>query len=625
MTQSIPPLWRILNLGEITVPAERKDPTTKEITDSFNYIDISAVDNVTKQVVGNLERKIRDAPSRARQIVYPGDVLVSTVRPALNAVAAVPAGLANIIASTGFCVLRPRPTLLLSEYLFHFLITDPFVQALVSKQKGGAYPAVTDEDVRTVKIPLPPLSEQKRIVEVLQEAEAIRRLRADAEAKTAELIPAMFHDQFVNEQAYGFQPLYNLAEIVSGVAIGRKIRGMATEVPYLRVANVQAGYIDLDEVKSTKATEGEIIQFGLIHGDVLLTEGGDFDKLGRGCLWDGQIEPCIHQNHVFRVRPFNRKLNSRFFANYLQSEKAKNYFLRCAKKTTNLASINLSQLKNLPVPIVSIEEQEAFEHQIQAAFKCSSSFGEKVFTSLSASLSANAFSGQLTAEWREDHAEQLVEEARERNAALKSAGAIITITTLDVFKGDEDFAENPTDGIYSDLNREQRDLLMQISLIQNEKRKELNKPKPSLWYFTSESLSKSLEGGLRRNPQAIEGHLAVFAARGLVIPLSREEQTEDTGEFVFGNAYRLPISDESKQESESRNSAIIGEAIIGDAEISMDPLPSDSVRGRELERLAAQLEKEHHPENPHHYPSFRLGGDYHYFERGECTSIGQGT
>ena len=95
-------------------------------------------------------------------------------------------------------------------------------------------------------------------------------------------------------------------------------------------------------------------------------------------------------------------------------------------------------------------------------------------------------------------------------------------------------------------------------------------------YFSAQLLSDYLsEGPLRRNPQAIEGHLAVFAARGLIIPVSREEQTEDTGEFVFGNAYRLPLEDYEPREGEE------GEPRIG-----------DHSRLRELERLAAQLEKE---------------------------------
>ena len=128
--------------------------------------------------------------------------------------------------------------------------------------------------------------------------------------------------------------------------------------------------------------------------------------------------------------------------------------------------------------------------------------------------------------------------------------------------------EHRTDGIYSDLNREQLDLLREI--------KRMVGGVHYVRYFTAQQLSRYLSAGmLRRNPHAVEGHLAVLAARGLIIPVSREEQTEDTGKFVFGNAYRLPLHDFEPGEGED------GEPRIG-----------DHARLRELERLAAQLEKE---------------------------------
>ena len=107
----------MVKLRDLTLAIERRDPA-KQFELSFNYIDISAIDNASKRVIGNLEQSVNEAPSRARQLVYPGDVLVSTVRPGLNAVAAVPYGLPNAIASTGFCVLRPQPTVLSPEFLW---------------------------------------------------------------------------------------------------------------------------------------------------------------------------------------------------------------------------------------------------------------------------------------------------------------------------------------------------------------------------------------------------------------------------------------------------------------------------------------------------------------------------
>jgi type I restriction enzyme S subunit len=536
------------------------------------------------------ETKPQDIESLKTRFVA-GDILYGKLRPNLNKV--------GIVARAGLCsteiwAFGPSP-LVNSRFAVFFLASSYFVERVVSLTKGANLPRLDTEAFDSIEIPLPPPSEQQRIVEILQEADQIRRLRAEGEAKTAELIPAMFFDHFVIGPNHDFLPLHKLAEVVSGVAIGRKTKGMTVEVPYLRVANVQAGFVDLSEIKTTTATDEEVLHFALKSGDVLLTEGGDFDKLGRGCLWDGQVDPCIHQNHVFRVRPFSEKLNSRFFAHYLQSAKAKHYFLRCAKKTTNLASINLTQLKALPVPNVSLDDQERFEQQIQIAAECSSKGGTTAFNALARSLSAHAFSGQLTEEWREAHKEQLAREARERDEALKTAskkaGRIprLSGTATLGFSFTVDVSVERRSGIYSDLNREQRDLLAQISAWVKAKKKSVEQGDHRVWYFSAHSLSESLEGSLRRHLQAIEGHLAVFATRGIVIPVSREEQTEDTGEFVFGNAYRLPVENMKQFLTDDDGNQLVTEA--GDILVTEQEI-RDHCRLSELERLATRLEKE---------------------------------
>ncbi len=128
-------------------------------------------------------------------------------------------------------------------------------------------------------------------------------------------------------------------------------------VPYLRVANVQDGYVDLTVLKTMDIERDALSRFCLQSGDVLLTEGGDYDKLGRGCVWRGQVAPCIHQNHVFVVRPRAGKLAPEFLSGQTSSSYGRGYFLACSKQTTNLASINSTQLKQFPVLLPSYDEQ----------------------------------------------------------------------------------------------------------------------------------------------------------------------------------------------------------------------------------------------------------------------------
>jgi type I restriction enzyme S subunit len=129
------------------------------------------------------------------------------------------------------------------------------------------------------------------------------------------------------------------------------------EVPYLRVANVQDGYLDLSEIKTILLPKREIQRYLLHEGDVVLTEGGDFDKLGRGYLWNGQVPNCVHQNHIFAVRCDRRKLLPEFFAYLAQSSYGKSYFLSVAHKTTNLACINATKLRAFPLAIPDVVEQ----------------------------------------------------------------------------------------------------------------------------------------------------------------------------------------------------------------------------------------------------------------------------
>lgn len=176
------------------------------------------------------------------------------------------------------------------------------------------------------------------------------------------LHPEQFQDSPLGWIPRGWtrHPLSEVAEISSGVTLGRDLRGAGTvELPYLRVANVQDGFLDLSEIKTVRVLRSEVEAFRLRMGDVLMNEGGDFDKLGRGAVWRGEIDPCLHQNHVFRVRPDMSQILPPFLAAVSTSQIGKKYFLTSSKQSTNLASINSTQLKAFIVPCPLIEEQTA--------------------------------------------------------------------------------------------------------------------------------------------------------------------------------------------------------------------------------------------------------------------------
>jgi type I restriction enzyme S subunit len=254
-----------------------------------------------------------------------------------------------------------------------------------------------------LKLPLPPVDEQRQIAAVLDQAEALRVKRCEALNCLEELPQAIFIEVFgePSSNPKGWpEELYlnDVADIHSGITIGRKTTGKNTHpVPYLAVANVQDKRLDLSRVKTVEATEDEIERYHLQVDDLLLTEGGDPDKLGRGALWKEEIVDCIHQNHIFRVRLKSDYILPTFLSWIIGSSRGKRYFLRSAKQTTGIASINMTQLRRFPIFVPSIDLQRQFAQRVEAVDRMKASYGAHLteLDTLFASLQYRAFRGEL--------------------------------------------------------------------------------------------------------------------------------------------------------------------------------------------------------------------------------------
>lgn len=218
-------------------------------------------------------------------------------------------------------------------------------------------------------------------------------------------------------------PLHHVATVQTGLSKSQNRTGPSVLLPYLRVANVQDGYLDLAEIKEIEVPVSQVERFSLRNGDVLLTEGGDIDKLGRGSIWNGEIPGCVHQNHVFAVRVIDKTiLLPEFLACEIQSSRAKNYFLSCAKQTTNLASINSSQIKELPLVVPPLTEQIAITNAI-ATWDVAIQKNERLIaakTRRKAGLMADLLTGRqrldgFNALWRSWHLGELFRDRVENN------------------------------------------------------------------------------------------------------------------------------------------------------------------------------------------------------------------
>lgn len=290
------------------------------------------------------------------------------------------------IISSAYGVYRPN-----EEFSDHWKYFDYLLRSIVydwefhvrSKGIWVSRLQLTDPSFFDMPIVLPPNSEAVAIAQFLTGASArISRLIRDKwrliellnEQKKAIIHHAVTHgiDPNVLLKPSGVEwlgdvpahwevtKLKHVAKVQTGITLGKNYGSVALEShPYLRVANVQDGFLDLKEINTVSVPISEALACELQPGDVLMTEGGDIDKLGRGYIWRGEIPHCIHQNHVFAVRCNHNKLIPEFLSFLMTSSHGRHYFQLTAKQTTNLASTNSTTLKTFPLVLPSVTEQRS--------------------------------------------------------------------------------------------------------------------------------------------------------------------------------------------------------------------------------------------------------------------------
>jgi len=289
-------------------------------------------------------------------------------------------------AHAGYVIkFQPDPNIAIPRYAFWWTQASAYWRWVNRTLRQGAQPNINATEYGAHRLLLPPLPEQRRIAEILDTLdEAIRKteqvitklqqmkqgllhdlltrgIDEHGELRDPERHPEQFKDSRLGRIPRGWEvrSLVSVAEVRSGIAKNsNKAVNHPVWVHYLRVANVQDGYLDLTEMSKIRIGRDEVERYAVRSGDVLMNEGGDLDKLGRGAIWRGQFDPCVHQNHVFVVR-CGADLMPEYLDAWTGSPQARRYFLVAGKQTTNLASINKTALGKLPVAVPPMAEQEA--------------------------------------------------------------------------------------------------------------------------------------------------------------------------------------------------------------------------------------------------------------------------
>ena len=379
----VPAHWALPRLGAVL--RERGETNDDgRITDVLSVMkDRGVIPYAEKGNVGN--KKSEDITRY--NIVRPDDIVVNCMNVIIGSV-----GLSRYSGclSPVYYVLTRRSQTDDPRYLNAYFQTKPFQLSLVRIGNGilAHRMRIPMELLKCEPFPIPPTDEQAAIVRYLDHADRRIRRHIRVKQKLVKLLEeqkqAIIHRAVTRglDPNVRFKPsgvawmgdvpvhwlvarLKDAADVQTGLTLGKNYKGVMTEShPYLRVANVQVGRVDLRQVKRIDVPRHEASGATLRAGDVLMTEGGDIDKLGRGCVWHDEIPGCLHQNHVFAVRCRQQLLAPEYLVGLMASQHGRNYFQLTAKQTTNLASTNSTTLRAFPIMLPPLAEQKVILDEI---------------------------------------------------------------------------------------------------------------------------------------------------------------------------------------------------------------------------------------------------------------------
>ena len=388
---------RTLEIGHVVDPVTKWNPR-KDGVGAITYVDISSIDHDSKTVETPTMVEAAEAPSRARQLVATGDVLISTVRPNLNAVAFVEPDLDGATASTGLCVLRPRAGDIDSRYLFHWVRTRAFVGHLVRLATGASYPAVSDKIVKAAPIPLPALREQRRIAAVLDAKDALRAKRREAVTKLETLIQAVFVDVFGDPTVDSEWPQVHLAEVCQSKGeYGANVPAVEFDrgkPRYLRITDIRSDGTLTDEAVGPGGTEGQWRSKTLSPGDVLFARSGA--TVGKTFLVRDGDASLVFAGYLIKFTPDQRWILPEYLYRCTRTEKYRRWVAGAAT-TVAQPNVNASKYAQLELLLPPIDLQRRFAAVVEGIRRHERRLlaQAEVLDTLFASLQQRAFRGEL--------------------------------------------------------------------------------------------------------------------------------------------------------------------------------------------------------------------------------------
>ena len=340
----------------------------------------------------------KSKPSRADLVAKRGDVLFARMQ-ATNKVTLITDQTEDCIWSTGFVTLRSKPCLS-SRYLLHYLASPLFQTLKDAHCTGATQKSLPNDGLKKITIPLPPISEQERIANLLDKANELRKLRGQANGRTTNLIPALFYEMFgdpeINPKNW---PIRRTGDLMVACDYGtsHKANDQGRGIVVLRMGNVTSGgELDLSDIKAVELSDDELAKQLLQPSDVLFNRTNSRELVGKTGLWDGRIE-AVAASYFIRVR-FNPNVeHPQHFTTFMNLPTMKHRLAKIARGAVGQANINSKELRSIELPVPPILVQKEFANRVSEirSMQAEQTASRKRLDDLFQSMLHRAFKGEL--------------------------------------------------------------------------------------------------------------------------------------------------------------------------------------------------------------------------------------
>ena len=321
---------------------------------------------------------------------------------------------------------RLNPQLADSKYFFFFTQSTSYKNWVISKKRVAGQPNVNGTEYSSLTFQLPLLREQRRIVELLEQADELRRQRAEADAIAASILSALFYKLFGNPATNSLNwPKTKISSVVTETSYGTSCQSNTNGegLPVLRMNNItSAGQLNLSDVKHVLLGEGELAKQRLQAGDLLFNRTNTKELVGKTGLWRGQMQ-AVAASYLIRVRADRAQVLPDYLWAWMNTPYFKQLLFDISRRAVGMANINATELRSMPILVPTLHRQELFAEHLRSLETLADKRKESArsLETLFAVMLHRAFTGELTAEWREAHIKELLAEMEQQTRLLRSS------------------------------------------------------------------------------------------------------------------------------------------------------------------------------------------------------------